>query len=64
MAKNKAIELKLNDRVKHSKYGLGTITEIWRSRLGTFNYAIKFDKGGPVGFAERANNSTKDLTLA
>ena len=58
------INLSVDQRVSHPKYGLGTVTEIWRSGAGTNNYAIKFDKGGPVGFADRANNSIRDLVSA
>jgi hypothetical protein len=57
----KVINLSINNRVKHPKWGLGTVTEIWRSGASTNNYAIKFDKGGPVGFADRANNTIRDL---
>ncbi len=53
--------LKVDQRIKHPKWGLGTVTEIWKSARGSVNAAIRFDKGGPIGFAERATNDIKDL---
>jgi len=61
MAKNKAVKLVVNSRVRHSKYGLGTVVDVWRSRIRTTNAAVKFDKGGPLGWADKATHDIKDL---
>lgn len=50
------MRLSINDRVNHPKHGKGTITAAWRGAKKSENYAVKFDKGGPVGFAQRATN--------
>lgn len=56
------MKFKMNVRVSHPVYGLGTITDGWYSKRGAENYAVKFDKGGPVGFAQNATNDVADLT--
>jgi hypothetical protein len=63
MAKDTAVKLGVSQRIKHPKYGLGTVTDVWRSRRGSTNLAVKFDKGGPVGFAEKATHDIKDLKV-
>lgn len=45
-------------RVRHPKYGVGTVIDII-SR----GYAVKFDKGGPQGWAENATNDVADLQV-
>lgn len=60
------MKFKVNDRVKHPIHGLGTITDSWPgsnrfSKKESENYAVRFDKGGPVGFATDAINDVKDL---
>jgi hypothetical protein len=32
-----------------------------RSRTGAENYAVKFDKGGPMGWAENSSNDISQL---
>jgi hypothetical protein len=63
MAKNNSVKLGVSQRIKHPKYGLGTVTDVWRSRRGSINVSVKFDKGGPLGFADRATNDIKDLKV-
>jgi RNA polymerase-interacting CarD/CdnL/TRCF family regulator len=54
------MRFKVGQRVRHPKWGLGIITASWFSKKSE-NYAVKFDKGGPVGFAEKATNDVEDL---
>ena len=63
MANNNPVKLRIDTRIKHPKYGLGTVTDAWRSRRGSTNLSVKFDKGGPVGFAEKATHDIKDLKI-
>lgn len=67
MDKRGVMKFKVSDRIKHPIYGPRLIIDIWPSRYrysntGTENFAIKFDKGGPMGFASDATNNVKDLT--
>jgi RNA polymerase-interacting CarD/CdnL/TRCF family regulator len=60
------MKFKVNDRIKHPVYGLGTIVDSWpgRDRFSnkeSENYAVRFDEGGPLGFATNATNDVKDL---
>lgn len=57
----------VGNRITHPIYGEGTILDSWLSNSSlkstrTENYAVKFDKGGPMGFAEHATNDVKSLT--
>ena len=56
------MRLKIGARTFHPVYGFGTITDGWYSKRGSENYAVKFDKGGPAGFAQNATNDANDLT--
>ncbi len=60
---NKAVKLRIGQTILHQKYGRGTVTDVWRSRRGSTNLSVKFDKGGPVGFAEKATHDIKDLKV-
>jgi hypothetical protein len=55
--------MKIGNRVEHKIYGLGTIVESCLGKKGSLNIAVKFDKGGPMGFAEYASNDVKSLTV-
>lgn len=44
--------------VCHPKYDKGVVLV-----GGTNNIAVKFDNGGPVGFASNATNNIKDLQI-
>ncbi len=57
------MKFRVGDRVNHPVHGTGIITDSWYSRKSE-NYAVKFDKGGPVGFAEKATNDVNDLERA
>ena len=61
------MKFKVGNRIKHPVYGSGLIIDSWPSRYrysstSTENFAIKFDKDGPMGFASDATNNVKDLT--
>lgn len=47
------------NRVHSEKYGTGTV--IWKGPNN--NYGVKFDKGGPQGWADKATNDIDDLKL-
>ena len=49
----------LGNRVYSEVHGSGTI--IWKGPKD--NYGVKFDKGGPQGWADRATNDIADLVL-
>jgi hypothetical protein len=63
MAKKTVVKLLVGHRVKHPKYGPGTVTDTWRSRLRTTNASVKFDSGGPLGWADKATHDIKDLMV-
>ena len=57
----------VGNRVVHPLYGTGVILDAWLSKsvlksVSTENYAIKFDNGGPMGFAENSTNDVENLT--
>jgi hypothetical protein len=54
------VKFKIGERVTHPVFGAGSVVDIWLSRKSE-NIAVKFDKGGPMGFAKDATNDTKDL---
>lgn len=56
MAKDK---FDLGNRVISEKHGAGTI--IWKG--SSENYGVKFDNGGPQGWADKATNDIADLSL-
>jgi hypothetical protein len=53
--------LGLGQRIVNKKYGKGTIISKIRSRRGSWNYGVRFDNGGPQGWAEKATHDVKDL---
>ncbi len=60
------MKFEIGDRVTHPIHGTGVIVESWTSKstlksVPTENYAVKFDKGGPLGFAENSTNDVEDL---
>jgi len=61
------MKLNVGTRITHPIYGAGVVLDSWLSKsvlksTSTENYAIKFDNGGPMGFAEHATNDVKHLT--
>ena len=49
----------LGNRVYSKVYGVGTV--IWKGPKE--NYGVKFDKGGPQGWAVKATHDIADLEL-
>ena len=63
------MKIDVGSKVTHPIYGTGVVLDSWLSKsvlksTSTENYAIKFDGGGPMGFAEHATNDVKHLTKA
>jgi hypothetical protein len=61
------MKLDVGSKVIHPVYGVGVVLDSWLSKsvlksASTENYAVRFDKGGPMGFAEHATNDVKSLT--
>jgi hypothetical protein len=61
------MKLNIGAKITHPVYGQGVVLDSWLSKSvlksqSTENYAIKFDDGGPMGFAEHATNDTRSLT--
>jgi hypothetical protein len=56
------MKFKINAIVTHPVWGRGIAIDHWPSRRGSEQYAVKFDKGGPMGFAQNATNDVADLT--
>jgi hypothetical protein len=52
---------KVGSKVRHSVYGVGVVLEAWRGERDSENYAIKFKKGGPLGWAQNSTNDIKNL---
>ena len=68
MDKGGNVKLDVGNKVTHPIYGTGVVLDSWLSKsvlksTSTENYAIKFDNGGPMGFAEHATNDVKHLTV-
>jgi hypothetical protein len=55
------MKLSIGQKVFHEKYGLGTVIDAWTGRKSSENYAVKFDKGGPQGFAEGSTHEPAEL---
>lgn len=56
----------VGSKVVHPVHGVGLVLSSWLSKstlksTQTENYAIKFDNGGPIGFADHATNDARDL---
>lgn len=56
------MKFKVNQPVKHETYGVGVVIDSWLSKRGSENYAVKFDNGGPQGWAENATHDISELT--
>ena len=61
------MKLNVGTRITHPIYGTGVVLDSWLSKsvlksTSTENYAVKFDNGGPMGFAEHATNDARSLT--
>lgn len=57
------MRFKLDQKVFSEDYGVGTVIFAGRSRRGTEQYGIKFDNGGPQGWAESATNDIDSLVV-
>lgn len=61
------MKLKIGAKVSHPQYGEGIVLDAWRAN-GSYgsneNYAIRFLKGGPMGWADKSTNDPKTLVLA
>lgn len=55
------MKFKVGEAVNHDTYGRGIVIDAWRSPRGSENYAIRFDTGGPQGFAQNSTNDVDDL---
>jgi len=55
--------MKIGNRVEHKIYGSGVVVNVLEGKSGSLNVAVKFDKGGPMGFAEHASNDVKQLAV-
>ena len=51
----------LDQRVFNDTYGGGNVIFSGKGRNGSENYGIKFDNGGPQGWASRATHDIADL---
>lgn len=54
-------KFRIGQRVYNEVYGAGTVIAFDWSRRGTEQYGIKFDNGGPQGWAENATNDIDTL---
>ncbi len=59
--KFKTDKFAIGQKVYHETFGAGVIIEKSYSRRGTENYGVKFDKGGPQGWADKASHDIADL---
>lgn len=55
------MKFKMGQTVYSEVYGKGVVVHAARSRRGTEQYGIVFEKGGPQGWAENATNDVADL---
>jgi len=55
------MRLSIGQKIQHKKHGKGTVTAAWYGAKSSENYAVKFDKGGPVGFAQKSTNDADAL---
>ena len=55
------MRLAIGQLVYHEKYGTGRILDAWHGKKKAENYAVKFEKGGPQGFAENATHDASEL---
>lgn len=53
----------MGQRVYSEDFGAGIVIHSQYSRRGTEQYGIKFDNGGPQGWAENATNDVADLVV-
>lgn len=57
------MRFKMGQTVYSEVYGKGVVVHSYRSRRGTEQYGIVFEKGGPQGWAENATNDVEDLQV-
>jgi hypothetical protein len=55
------VKFSLGQKVFSEVYGAGTVIHATYSRRGTEQYGVKFDNGGPQGWAENATNDIDSL---
>jgi hypothetical protein len=55
------VKFSLGQKVFSEDYGVGTVIFSNKSRRGTEQYGIKFENGGPQGWAENATNDVDSL---
>ena len=58
--RTKPIQPKVGTRVEHKEYGVGTVFSIQNE----INFAVRFDKGGPQGWALDSNHDIRELEVA
>jgi hypothetical protein len=58
--RNEPIQPKIGMRVEHKEYGLGTVFFVQNET----NFGIRFDKGGPQGWAMDSNHDVRELAVA
>jgi hypothetical protein len=51
----------VGQRVFNDTYGGGVITDRSYGRNGSENYGVKFDNGGPQGWASKSTHDVADL---
>jgi hypothetical protein len=57
------MKLKVDQTVYHEEFGKGVVIAAWYGRRSGENYAIKFRKGGPMGWAKNATHDISELTV-
>ncbi len=57
------MKFKVDDKVRHERYETGVVIEVLSEKKGGENYAVRFKKGGPLGWAENSTNDVDDLKL-
>jgi hypothetical protein len=63
MVREDQMTLKVGNKVFHEVYGTGTVEDVWPGSGRNYNYDIRFEKGGPRGWADDSTNDPKDLKL-
>jgi hypothetical protein len=56
-----AQKFSLGQLVSHKKFGIGTVVSFERGANQSQNYGIKFEGGGPQGWADRSTNDISQL---
>lgn len=57
------MKFSIGQKVYSEVYGVGVVIFVGLSRRRTEQYGIKFDNGGPQGWAENATNDIADLRV-